>query len=208
MIEKRVAIYARVSTKDQNPENQVLALRDYAKYREWQIIDEFVDKGISGSKEQRPQLDALMDAAKRRKIDIVLVWKFDRFARSSRHLLIALEELRTVGVDFVSSTESVDTSTPAGKMLFTMVSAFAEFERSLIRERVLAGLQRARAKGIRLGRPKIVPSGDVGALRAQGKTIRDIAEHLGVSKSWVAGALALSKNPSPNPALSLVEGQS
>lgn len=195
---KRVAIYARVSTKEQEPENQLIALRDYARNRGWTTVSEFVDKGISGAKERRPALDSLMDLARKRRVDVVLVWRFDRFARSSRHLLNVLEEFRALGVDFVSFQEAIDTTTPAGKMVFSMVAAIAEFERALIRERVLAGLQRARVKGKTLGRPRLAPKEDLGALRAAGMSVRAIAERLGMSKSWVAGTLALSRNPGQN----------
>ncbi|UPT75611.1 MAG: recombinase family protein [Elusimicrobiota bacterium] len=139
------------------------------------------------------------DGARKRRVDVVLVWRFDRFARSSRHLLNVLEEFRALGVDFVSFQEAIDTTTPAGKMVFAMVAAIAEFERALIRERVLAGLQRARVKGKTLGRPRLTPKEDLGALRATGMSVRAIAERLGLSKSWVAGTLALSRNPGRNP---------
>lgn len=201
----RVALYARVSTSGQEPETQLMALREYVQSRGWRVVEEFVDVGISGAKEHRPALSRMMDAARRRRCDVVLVWKFDRLARSSRHLLNTLEELRIQGVDFVSLTEAVDTSSPAGKMMFSLVAAFSEFERSLIRERVLAGLQRAKSQGKRLGRPKAAPEGDPGALRASGLTVRAIAQRLGVSKSWVADWL--SKNPSQNGSLASVGGQ-
>ncbi len=194
---KRVAIYARVSTRDQEPENQLIALRDYAKNRGWTTVTEFVDKGISGAKERRPALDALMDAARKRKVDVVLCWRFDRFARSSRHLLNTLEEFRVLDIGFVSFQESIDTTSPMGKMMFTLVSAIAEFERALIRERVLAGLQRARGQGKKLGRPLLAPLQSPEALKAAGLSVRAIAAKLGVSKSWVA--TALSKNPPRNP---------
>lgn len=201
---RRVAVYARVSTRDQEPETQLLPIREYIRHRGWQATEEFVDVGISGGKEQRPSLNRLMDAVRRRRVDIVLVARFDRFARSTRHLLAALEEFRVLGVDFVSLSESLDTSTAAGRVLFTVIGAFAEFERSLIRERVVAGLQRARAQGKRLGRPLAIPNGDPAALRATGLSVRAIAERLGVSKSWVSGAL--SKNPPRNGALAPVGG--
>ncbi len=187
----RVAIYARVSTRDQKPENQLLSLRDYAVQRGWSVIEEFVDRGISGAKEQRPGLGRLMLAARRRQCDIVLVWKFDRFARSSRHLLTSLEELRGLGVDFVSFQEAIDTSTPSGKMVFAMVAAIAEFERSLIRERVMAGLDRARAQGKKLGRPKAAVDGPrIAKLRRDGLSLRQIARQLGMSKDAVARSLS------------------
>ena len=201
---KRVAVYARVSTRDQDPENQLIALRDYARNRGWQVVGEYVDHGISGAKEQRPQLSLLMEAARRRRCDIVLVWKFDRFARSSRHLLNTLEEFGSLGVDFVSFGEAIDTSTAAGKMVFTMVSAISEFERSLIRERVLAGLHRARTRGRRLGRPRADLDADrVETLRRQGLSIRSIAREMGVTKDVVARTL--SRNRGQNPPSGSVE---
>ena len=139
--QNRIALYARVSTKGngQNPETQFIALREYAHSRGLQVTGEYVDVGISGAKDRRPELDRLMKDARRRKFDAVLVARFDRFARSTRHLVLALEEFNTMGVDFVSLSESVDTSTPMGKMVFTVISAVAELERSLIRERVHHG---------------------------------------------------------------------
>ena len=151
---KVAAVYARVSTRDQQPKTQLRELRAYAKRRNLRVAYELVDYE-SGAKEKRPELDKLLDLTRKRKVDVVLVWKFDRFARSTKQLVVALEEFRELGVDFISYTENVDTSTPAGKALFTMVSAFAEFERDLIRERVKAGLDRARAEGTRLGRPAV-----------------------------------------------------
>ena len=155
---KRVALYARVSTKnkDQDPETQLMALREYAGHRGFDIADEYVDVGISGAKERRPELDRLMTDARKRKIDAVLVARFDRFARSTRHLVLALEEFQSLGVHFISLSESIDTSTPIGKMVFTIIGAVAELERSLIRERVVMGLARARKQGKRLGRPRFM----------------------------------------------------
>ncbi len=187
----RVAIYARVSTHEQQVATQLLPLRDYINSRGWRLVEEFVDEGISGAKEQRPALTRLLDAVKRRRCDVVLVHRFDRFARSSRHLLNSLEEFRALGVDFVSLSEAIDTTTPAGKMVFSMVAAIAEFERSLIRERVMAGLHRARAQGKTLGRPKTKPKEDPVALRASGLSVPAIATRLGVSKSWVFARLSI-----------------
>ncbi len=177
----RVAIYARVSTtgNGQSPEMQTRELREYAQRRGWTIVGEFVDVGISGSKEKRPELDRLMADAHRRRFDAVIVWKFDRFARSVSHLLRALETFNVLGIAFVSLSESLDTSTPAGKMVFTVLGAVAELERSLIAERVRAGLRNARAKGKRLGRPrKIVDAARIGRLRAQGVSWRKIARQM------------------------------
>jgi DNA invertase Pin-like site-specific DNA recombinase len=151
----RVAIYARVSTANngQDPTMQTRELKEYAERRGWQIASEYVDIGMSGTKERRPELDRLMSDAHRRRFDAVAVWKFDRFARSVSHLLRALENFQALGIHFVSLSESMDTLTPAAKMVFTVLGAVAELERSLIAERVRAGMRNARAKGKRIGRP-------------------------------------------------------
>ena len=143
-----VAIYARVSTSGngQSPEMQTRELTEYAQRRGWGVVGEYVDVGISGCKEKRPELDRLMADAHRRRFDAVVVWRFDRFARSVSHLLRALEAFKTLGIEFVSLSEQVDTSTPTGKMVFTVLGAVAELERSLIVERVRAGMRNARAK--------------------------------------------------------------
>src|ERR1700680_1572033 len=152
----RVAIYARVSTSNngQDPTMQTRELREYAERRGWTVTNEYVDIGISGMKEKRPELDRLMSDAHRRQFDAVVVWKFDRFARSVSHLLRALETFKAQGIEFVSFSEQLDTSTPAGKLVFTVLGAVAELERSLIVERVKAGVRNARAKGKTLGRPR------------------------------------------------------
>lgn len=164
------AIYARVSPNNgQDPEMQLRELREYCQRRGWQLAGEYVDAGISGAKDSRPELNRLIADAHRRRFDAVVVWKFDRFARSVSHLLRALETFRSLGIEFVSLSEQVDTSTPTGKMVFTVLGAVAELERSLIAERVRAGLRNARAKGNRLGRPrKAVDPSQVAHLRAQG----------------------------------------
>src|ERR1019366_4192017 len=180
----RVALYARVSTANngQNPEMQLRELREYCKHRVLELTGEYVDGGISGAKDSRPELNRLNADARRRRFDAVVVWKFDRFARSVSHLLRALEEFRSLGIEFVSLSEQVDTSTPTGKMVFTVLGAVAELERSLIAERVRAGLRNARAKGKRLGRPtKRVNPTQIAALRAQGVPWRRIGTQLGVS---------------------------
>ena len=151
----RVALYARVSTADkgQDPRVRTLELQEYCQRRGWSITSEYVDVGFSGAKEKRPELDRLMADAHRRRFDAVLCWKFDRFARSVSHLLRALETFRSLGIDFISFSEQLDTSTPTGRMVFTVLGAVAELERSLIVERVRAGMRNARAKGKRIGRP-------------------------------------------------------
>src|SRR6202162_4510257 len=179
----RVAIYARVSTANngQDPTMQTRELREYCDRRGWTVAGEYVDIGISGTKEKRPELDRLMQDAHRRRFDAVVVWKFDRFARSVSHLLRALETFKAQGIEFVSFSEQLDTSTPAGKLVFTVLGAVAELERSLIVERVKAGLRNARAKGKRLGRPrKIVDTKRIATLRAKGVGWKRIAAELGV----------------------------
>ena len=180
----RAALYARVSTTNgQSPEMQVRELREYCQRRAWKIVEKYVDRGISGKKERRPQLDKLMGDAHRRRFDTVVVWKFDRFARSVSHLLRALETFRSLGIDFVSLSEQMDTSTPTGKMVFTVLGAVAELERSLIAERVRAGLRNARAKGKRLGRPSVaVDAAKIANLRQSGASWRTICGSLGVSR--------------------------
>ena len=187
----RAALYARVSTNNsQNPEMQLAELREYCARRGWEISGEYVDVGISGAKDSRPELNRLMDDAHRRKFDVVAVWKFDRFARSVSHLLRALETFQALGVDFVSLTEAIDSSTPAGKMVYTVLGAVAELERSLTVERVKAGLRNARARGKTLGRPRrIVDSNRVATLRGNGLSLRKIAGELGVGVATVRDRL-------------------
>jgi len=170
---------------------QTREIREYIERRGWQLAGEYVDVGISGTKEKRPELDRLMADAHKRRFDAVIVWKFDRFARSVSHLLRALETFQALGIHFVSLSESLDTSTPAGKMVFTVLGAVAELERSLIAERVKAGLRNARAKGKRLGRPRVaVDTVRIDRLRSQGRTVREIAAELGYSRSLVHKTLA------------------
>jgi len=188
----RVAIYARVSTKNngQDPETQLMALREYVKARGFEVFQEYVDAGVSGSKERRPALDRLMKDAQRRKFDAVLVAKFDRFARSTRHLIQALEQFNALGVDFISLSESIDTSTPMGKMVFTVIGAVAELERSLIQERVVMGIQRAKKEGKQLGRPRVyVDLAKAHRLQERGLSLRGIAKRLGVSRAVVTAVL-------------------
>jgi len=148
----RVALYARVSTTEQSTDSQLLDLRRYVSERGWDIFKEYVDEGISGTKDSRPALNELMDDAKKRRFDVVLVWRFDRFARSTKHLILALEEFKNLGIDFVSYQENIDTSSPLGSAIFTIISAVAQLERDIIAERVKAGLRRAKENGKKLGR--------------------------------------------------------
>ena len=185
----RTAIYARVSTHDQNTHMQLKELKEYCQHRGWDIVDQYIDHGVSGAKESRPALDKLMQDAHRRRFDAVCVWKFDRFARSTSHLLRSLETFNALGIAFVSLSEQIDTTTPAGKMVFTVLGAVAELERSLIGERIRAGLRVARARGVRLGRPPrvMVDVRAVRRLRKQGYSWRRLAEELKVP---VASAFA------------------
>ncbi len=190
MSHTKIAIYARVSTKEQDCEMQLSDLRRMARARGFDIVSEFIDPGYSGAKDRRPELDRLMAEARRGKFKGVMVWRFDRFARSLKHLVTALEEFRAMGVDFISHQEAIDTSTPAGKMLFQVIGTMAEFERELIRERVTAGLRRAKEKGTKLGRPRVeLDIDEARDLRGKGLSYRAIAERLGVSKDAVHGAL-------------------
>ena len=185
------AIYARVSTLNgnQDPSMQTRELKEYCERRGWQVFDCYVDNGVSGKKDSRPQLNRMMQDAHERRFDVVVVWRFDRFARSVSHLIRALETFNSLGVQFVSLSEQVDTSTPMGKMVFTVLGAVAELERNLIVERVRAGLRHARAKGKRLGRPrKSVDTAEVSSLRAAGESWRKIARKMGVSVGTVFAA--------------------
>ena len=181
----KAAIYARVSTLEQNCDNQLLELRRYVEARGW-TGTEFVDRGISGSKDRRPALDALLKDAKLRRFDVLVCWRLDRLGRNLRHLVTMLEELQHVGVAFVSMGEGIDCTTPAGKLQLHILAALAEFERERIRERVMAGLQRARAQGKKLGRPRSRPS----AIDVPGGSVRSAAEAWGVSKSTAARWIA------------------
>ncbi len=194
-----IALYARVSTKNngQDPETQLIALREYAQARRFEIFSEYVDVGISGAKETRPALDRLMTDARKRRFDAVLVARFDRFARSTRHLVLALEEFNALGVDFISVSECIDTSTPMGKMVFTVIAAVAELERSLIRERVAMGLRKAKAQGKRIGRPAVdLDSDELRSLRDEGLSCRAIARQLGVSHPTILAAFNGGRKPS------------
>lgn len=162
---------------------QLRELREYCERRGWTVAGEYVDMGISGAKDRRPELDRLMADAHRRRFDVVVVWKFDRFARSVSHLLRALDTFRVLTIEFVSLSESLDTATPAGRMVFTVLGAVAELERSLIAERVRAGLRNARAKGKRLGRPRVVAdSRRVATLRNSGASWATICRETGLTK--------------------------
>jgi DNA invertase Pin-like site-specific DNA recombinase len=193
---KRVALYARVSTlTGQSPEMQLVEMREYVATRGWQVIEEYVDHGVSGAKESRPALNRLMADAKQRRFDAVVVWKIDRFGRSLRHLVNSIAELENLGVSFVSLRDSIDLSSPSGILMFQLIAAMSQFERSLIQERVKAGIRNARNKGRRLGRPRLdVDHGRIARLRANGASLRAISEQLGMSVGSVHRALQCSKN--------------
>ena len=185
------AIYARVSTLNsgQDPTMQTRELYDYCKRRDWEVFDCYVDKGVSGKKDSRPQLNRMMEDAHARRFDVVIVWRFDRFCRSVSHLLRALETFNALGIQFVSLCEQIDTNTPTGKLVFTVLGAVSEGERNLIAERVRAGLRNARAKGKRLGRPKVhVDVAQIESLRASGHSWRTISRMLGLSVGTVYAA--------------------
>ncbi len=194
-VREKCAVYARVSTSDQSTESQLLDLRRYAQQRDWHVYREYCDHGISGTRDSRPALNDLMDDARKRRFDVVLVWRFDRFARSTKHLILALEEFRHLGVDFVSYQENIDTSSPLGSAIFTIISAVAQLERDIIADRVKAGLRRAQANGKRLGRPQGtgVDTEAVHSLRVQGLSVREIARRLDTSKTTVSRLIKVSQ---------------
>jgi DNA invertase Pin-like site-specific DNA recombinase len=195
----RAAIYARVSTSNngQNPEMQLRELREYCGHRGLEITGEYVDAGVSGAKEHRPQLDALLSACRKRCVDAVVVYRYDRFARSLRQLVNALEEFRSLGIEFISLHEGVDTSTPNGRLVFGIFASIAEFERELIRDRVKSGIAAARSKGKRLGRPRVnVDAARIATLRDSGASWGAITQQLGLSAGTAKRAYyGLSKNP-------------
>jgi DNA invertase Pin-like site-specific DNA recombinase len=166
---------------NQNPEMQLSELREYVSRRGWQIIAEYVDEGISGSRERRPQLDRLMADAHRRTFDAVLVWRIDRFGRSLKHLVNSLADFDSLGVAFVSLRDNLDLSTPSGRLMFQVIGAMAQFELALTQERVRSGLAAARARGVTLGRPRTkVDAAEIARLRASGSSWREISETLGI----------------------------
>jgi DNA invertase Pin-like site-specific DNA recombinase len=194
----RIGLYARISTlHGQNPQMQLGELREHAGRRGWEVVGEYIDEGISGARERRPELDRLWADCRKRKVDAVLVYRYDRFARSLRQLVNALEEFRALGIDFISLHEGVDTSTPNGRLVFGIFASIAEFERELIRGRVISGLAAAQARGVRLGRPRrTVDAAEVARLRASGVSWREISQQLGVGVGTVCRAFeTLPKTP-------------
>jgi len=187
---KRAALYARVSTEMQTVENQLLALRAFATARGW-VAAEYVDQGVSGAKEKRPALDALLAEVRARRVDVLVCVKLDRLARSVHHLVAMVREFEILGVDLVVLDQAIDTTTPTGRLLFHVLAAISEFERDLIRDRVIAGMRRARAQGIRIGRPrKLIDVRRARALLGKGQSLRQVAKTLGVAASTLASATA------------------
>ena len=188
-MQKRAAIYVRVSTDKQTVENQVRELRQIAERRGWQVVEEYSDAGISGSKgrDQRPGLDRMLKDASRRRFDVVMAWAIDRLGRSLIDLLGTIQGLEAAGVDLFLEQQAIDTTTPAGKLMFQVTGAFAEFERSMIRQRVNAGLRRAVEQGKQLGRPKIAPAIEKRILThlRKGMGILKVAETCGVGTGTV-----------------------
>ena len=190
---KKIAIYARVSTVDQECTMQLEECRRYCRQRGWEVAAEYVDIGESGGARNRPQLDVMMAKVRQRKYGAVVVYRYDRFARSVAQLVLTLDELRAADVDFVSIHEAVDTSTPAGRVMFTILAAFAEFERETIRMRVKSGIDNARKNGVRIGRaPKTWDRHRAKAMVESGMSIRKAAKELGISSTtlhnWLRGA--------------------
>lgn len=198
MNKARVALYARCSTHDkgQDPELQLSPLREYCQRRGLTITGEYIDNGVSGSKDRRPELDRLMGVARKREIDIILCWKLDRFGRSLRQLVVALDELSGLGIGFISYQDNLDLTTAQGRLMFHIIGAMAEFERELIRERVKAGLDNARRKGKTLGRKTLPPviAQKAHALRQEGLSYRVIAKRLDCSVGSVHKTLSDSGN--------------
>jgi DNA invertase Pin-like site-specific DNA recombinase len=191
----RCALYARVSTSDQTCEMQLRELREYTFRRGWAEAGAYIDTGVSGSKDSRPELDKLMRSARRREFEVCIVWRFDRFARSVKHLVLALEEFQSLGIGFVSYQEALDTATPMGKAMFTIIGAMAELERNVIRERVRAGVRNARRNGKQLGRKRVVfDRSRAVELHEAGASVREIAGTLGICRGVVHRFL-LSRKP-------------
>ena len=193
---KRIGIYARCSTLDQSVALQLDGLREYCQVRGFEIVAEYLDEGVSGAKAKRPALDQLLEDAHRRKFDAVLVWKLDRLGRSLSHLIRVVDQLGSLGVDLISLGDSgLDTTAPSGRLIFHVMGAVAEFERDLIRERTRAGIAAARRRGKQIGRPRALDTDELMRARrlaSQGQSLRTIAEVLGVGRSTVSRALAVT----------------
>ena len=187
---KRVAIYVRVSTNGQDTEVQESELREYVERRGW-TYEVYRDKGQSGARSDRPELNRLLADLRKRKLDVVVVWALDRLARSLRHLLEIAEQCQSLGVDLVSLRQNIDTTMPAGRLTFQILGAVAEFEREMLRERVRAGMAQARRTGKRMGRPALrcftaLDVDRLRALRTQGRSVRRLAKEFGTTQWMVA----------------------
>ena len=195
----KIAIYTRVSTQDQSVEMQTSDLRRYCEQRGFETYKEYSDRGISGTKDRRPALDELMSDAKKKKFDAVLCWRFDRFARSTKHLITALEEFRHLGIEFISYQENIDTSSPLGKAMFTIVSCIGELERNILLERVRAGLKRAKENGVILGRPKKLDldAQELQKMRDGGLSFRQIGKKVKACPATVYKTLLKSGGQKP-----------
>jgi DNA invertase Pin-like site-specific DNA recombinase len=197
----RAALYVRVSTTNgQDPTLQTRELREYCERRGWSITSEYADIGVSGAKEKRPELNKLITDEYRRRFDVVLVWKLDRFGRSLRHLVNSLAELESLGIDFVSLRDNLDLTTPSGRLMFQITGAMAEFERALIQERVKAGMRNARAKGRRIGRPPQTPLSpelreNIADAYAHGATsLRALAKQFGTSLATIQRCIGVRRS--------------
>jgi len=190
----KIALYTRVSTHDQSVEMQLSDLRRYCQERKFRVFKEYNDEGISGAKDKRPALDELMEDARKKRFEAVLCWRFDRFARSTKHLITALEEFKHLGIEFISYQENIDTSSPLGKAIFTIVSAIAELERNIIAERVKAGIRRAKENGKTLGRPKRLNLNveDLQKMRDQGLSFKKIGEKVNACPATIYQTLRRS----------------
>jgi DNA invertase Pin-like site-specific DNA recombinase len=187
----RAAAYHRISRADQNPQLQQDEVAELVGRRGWTLARSYTDEGVSGSRERRPELDKLLADARRRRFDLLVVWRADRLFRSLKHMVTTLDELAALGVGFVSVTEPFDTSTPSGRLLLHLVSAMAEFERSILIERTRAGLAAAVRRGVKVGRPKRrVDVERARELRAAGQTLRQVAKELGIGAATLHRALA------------------
>ncbi|CAG5001373.1 helix-turn-helix domain-containing protein [Rudanella paleaurantiibacter] len=194
---KRVALYARVSTLDkgQDPQTQLDQLRDYAQRRNFEVMGEFIDYA-SGTTQDRVQYKLMMEAARKRKLDVVLVWRYDRFARSTQALVNAMKEFQSMGIDFISYQENIDTTTPTGELIFHVMASLAQFESSLISQRVKAGMARAKAQGKRISRPTISMDrqNEIFDLQKQGLSMNKISKQLGIAYGTVYNYLSKAKD--------------
>lgn len=194
---KRVLIYSRVSTTDQNPQIQVSELKQYCVARQWSVLEEITDLGFTGANDKRPGLQRLLALAKSRKIDVVVVVKLDRLFRSLKHLITTLHEFTELGVEFISIKDQIDMTTASGRLMVHMLGAFSEFEKSLIVERTIAGINHARNQGKRLGRPLVADQEEIRRLRRQGLSYRKIMTKLNVSMGVVCRAIETAPINSP-----------